>query len=94
MIGKQQKVAREEAAERLLLQPGHIDAHGDFVFDRDGEKRWTVDFEVGAESGNGSGDADGSAHLRPLKRHVRIVRGLSRELHFKVGKDSAAEASD
>ncbi len=37
--------------------PGDVDANGDLVFDRDGEERRTIDFEVGAGERNGPGDA-------------------------------------
>ena len=27
--------------------PGYFYADGDFVFDRDGQERWRIDFEIG-----------------------------------------------
>ena len=49
------------------------------------EERRAVDFEVGTGEWNGSSDADLTALLGALERHLRVVRGLAGELDLEIG---------
>ncbi len=72
--------------------PRYVNAHGNLILDGHGQKRRTLDFEVGAKCGNRSDDANRAALLRSLERHVRVVRSLARELHFEIGVDCRCAA--
>jgi hypothetical protein len=65
----------------LLLRgmPRHFYADGNFVFDRQGEERGRLDFEVGQGSGNRTRESDIGALLCKLKGHVLIMRSLACE---------------
>jgi len=72
--------------------PGHLDAYGNLVFHRHGEKGGRIDFEVGERRGKGSGDVGLGAVFRELKGDLLVVRGLASELNFKIGVDGGGVA--
>ncbi len=65
--------------------PGCVDAYGYLVPDGYGKEARGVDLEVREGSRYSAGDAVLSTLNLLLKVHVRIVRGLSSKVHFKIG---------
>jgi len=64
--------------------PGHVDAHGNFVLDGDGEEGGWVDLEVGERGGDGAGDVVAVAGDGLVEDYVRIVGGVAGELDFEI----------
>src|ERR1039457_7021172 len=65
--------------------PGHFYSHGDFILDRNCQKRGTVDLEIRTRRGDCSRYSHGVSLSFPLECHMRIVTGLSRKLNLKIG---------
>lgn len=64
--------------------PRHVYTHGDFVFDGHGEEGWRLDFEIAERGRHDAADVVSCPGDRLLKRDVRVVSGVSSELHFKI----------
>src|SRR6185437_5507952 len=65
--------------------PGGIHRYGNFILDGHSEKRGTLDSEVGAGRGNGSGNSDFGALRDSLERDMGVMCGLAGELYLEIG---------
>ncbi len=54
---------------------------------RNREKRWPLDLEIGARRGNGARDLDVFPMLTAVKLDMAVVNGLSGELNFQIRAD-------
>src|ERR1700691_5982612 len=65
--------------------PGHLYAYRNFILDRHGEERRTVDLEIGTRRRNCSGNLHLVALRDPLEWDMLIVSGLAGKLDLQIG---------